>query len=608
MRDAALSLSKLKGTNGNGDGNGNTATLDQANHKVQSAQSALAKLREQTDAIQKRLLEHRTAVLSYSLSRLESILKPGPNPSGMGASGRTTPANNGFRGGDGGGFSGDISPTSAVTNMSMSGRARFEGAHFFAGHAEAKVPNMPKQFRSMAQVDEQLANVEEQLRASQAENEALTGEVETLRVERTQGNARLVEADTTISGLRNELSRTAIMGKKVRSLEDEKRQWEEQRTQMEIELGELSKGKNSVRVMEQELREVRETLARERKEREAERQALEDERMDEAARMQAEIDELREKEAAAASSRSSDVELDMASERLQALIRTHGIALSPAQRRDMSVMVLINALGGYLDSVKEEMHTRRAEKDELESTRRRLESELTLASERHDALLKEAEDAKREVERSKETVHRHVPSKSNSLHSDPGSSNGSGGRASEDMDRIMSTLRTLWCLLPSRETRAAKTSYGRAGSPTSPLRLNNSHSGFGSRLGDSPSPSLSDLDVRALKALYDPRSNSPSPIFNTLSNPNDFNIDEFGQRIQALVADDRAIIERLLRFAQAHDLLKNNAERAQKLAQESSMGLETYSRQVKALEERNQILVAKHTTLWVSNLNLSEPS
>ncbi|KAH8988708.1 hypothetical protein EDB86DRAFT_2945634 [Lactarius hatsudake] len=54
----------------------------------------------------------------------------------------------------------------------------------------------------------------------------------------------------------------------------------------------------------------------------------------------------------------------------------------------------------------------------------------------------------------------------------------------------------------------------------------------------------------------------------------------------ALIADDRALMERLIRFAQAHDLLKKNAERAQKLAQDSNAALETYQRQVRALEEQ----------------------
>jgi hypothetical protein len=57
--------------------------------------------------------------------------------------------------------------------------------------------------------------------------------------------------------------------------------------------------------------------------------------------------------------------------------------------------------------------------------------------------------------------------------------------------------------------------------------------------------------------------------------------------------DDKALIERLVRFAQAHDLLKKNAERAQKLAQEGNSAMETYQKQVKILEERNMGMNAR---------------
>ncbi|KAH9174501.1 hypothetical protein EDB89DRAFT_1951208 [Lactarius sanguifluus] len=45
-------------------------------------------------------------------------------------------------------------------------------------------------------------------------------------------------------------------------------------------------------------------------------------------------------------------------------------------------------------------------------------------------------------------------------------------------------------------------------------------------------------------------------------------------------------MECLIRFAQAHDLLKKNAEHAQKLAQDSNAVLETYQCQVRTLEEQ----------------------
>ena len=65
--------------------------------------------------------------------------------------------------------------------------------------------------------------------------------------------------------------------------------------------------------------------------------------------------------------------------------------------------------------------------------------------------------------------------------------------------------------------------------------------------------------------------------------------------MQALIADDRALMERLIRFAQVHDLFKKNAERAQKLAQDSNAALEIYQRQVQKLQEQ----LARSDNLYV---------
>jgi hypothetical protein len=105
------------------------------------------------------------------------------------------------------------------------------------------------------------------------------------------------------------------------------------------------------------------------------------------------------------------------------------------------------------------------------------------------------------------------------------------------------------------------------------------------------------MDVRALKTLYTPgvsgpsaggpadRAATPPPPPTTTDGMGVFSVEAFAQRVQALISDDRALMERLIRFAQAHDLLKKNAERAQKLAQDSNTALETYQRQVRTLEE-----------------------
>ena len=91
--------------------------------------------------------------------------------------------------------------------------------------------------------------------------------------------------------------------------------------------------------------------------------------------------------------------------------------------------------------------------------------------------------------------------------------------------------------------------------------------------------SIRDMDMRALKTLYTPggsgfrprsgagpcRPFSPHLPVDAASAAG-FSVEGFAMWVQALIADDRALIEKLIRFAQAHDLLKKNAERAQRLA------------------------------------------
>jgi len=163
--------------------------------------------------------------------------------------------------------------------------------------------------------------------------------------------------------------------------------------------------------------------------------------------------------------------------------------------------------------------------------------------------------------------------------------------SSEDSDFSLShtiaILQPIWAILPSPEARATKLGANsnnknfRAGSPV--------HNNSGTTAS-----SLSELDVRSLKTLYDSRHISGSP--SASSNGSEpFSIEALAQRVQALINDDKALIERLIRFAQAHDLLKKNAERAQKLAQDGNAALETYQKQVKTLEDRNISLSVQYS-------------
>jgi hypothetical protein len=157
-----------------------------------------------------------------------------------------------------------------------------------------------------------------------------------------------------------------------------------------------------------------------------------------------------------------------------------------------------------------------------------------------------------------------------------------------DVGKIMAQLQPLWSNLPSVEARASKLGSRnfRTGSPVS--------TPMSPRGG-----SLSELDVRSLKNLYDPKGYALSGKIGGA-----FSIEAFVDRVQALITDDRALIERLLRFAQAHDLLKKNAERAQKLAQDSNTALETYQKQVNMLEDRNITLLKQHAQLYVAQIDL----
>ncbi|KAH9017485.1 hypothetical protein EDB83DRAFT_2571256 [Lactarius deliciosus] len=143
---------------------------------------------------------------------------------------------------------------------------------------------------------------------------------------------------------------------------------------------------------------------------------------------------------------------------------------------------------------------------------------------------------------------------------------------------FVAILLPLSATLPSPEARA----HGSAAPRSPSLRAGT--------LG-SPGPSTSDLGVRALKSLYTvpwqryhvyqrqrqrclrraaqsgPGHTLRSPVVDGGgSGPGTFRVEAFALRVQALIADDRALMECLIRLAQAHDLLKKNVERAQKRA------------------------------------------
>jgi chromosome segregation ATPase len=318
------------------------------------------------------------------------------------SSGRETPA---YQNASLNGIANDFSPTSAVTNMSSSYRPKFEGAHLFAGHSDATVPPMPKVIRSVTQMnelEERLAAAEEALEESRLQEEELRKEAAALRQQKNAAeddiNSKLQEADTTISGLRAELHRMSSTGKRLRQLEDEKRKWQDERAQMERDFtvkDQSTISRDEIIRKDTELSLLRETLERERKQREEEKHAWEDEKLDDMARLQQEMEDAR-----ADASRNADRELDVVAEQLQAIIKTHNVVLSPSQRRSSSLTALTDAIGSHMESMKDSTKG----KEDWDSARRALERDLKASLDRRDKLSQEVEDARKEREAARKEI------------------------------------------------------------------------------------------------------------------------------------------------------------------------------------------------------------
>ncbi|KAI0030674.1 Up-regulated during septation-domain-containing protein [Vararia minispora EC-137] len=256
-----------------------------------------------------------------------------------------------------------------------------------------------------------------------------------------------------------------------------------------------------------------------------------------------------DEEREALSQRARD-ELDVARDALRSLIDRHGV---PLFARDNSLATYVDALGRHLAAAG------------------------APEAQRADALAVQLDAARAELDAARAELGRLE---------DPASPERTPSAPlpfATDAQAIVALLRPLWDTLPSPETRAAK--FG--GSAPRPFRAGSPPS------ARSPSsPSISEMDVRTLKGLYSPSGSTTSPPSAGNTSPDEkdrerpFSVEAFVARVHALVADDRALIERLVRFAQAHDLLRRNAERAQKLAQDSGGALETYQKQVEILERR----------------------
>lgn len=607
IRDAAVSLSKVNQSNKKMSKQ-TEEQLESANRRVDIAQKELWRVSERVNEINKRLLEHRAGVLSYSVRSMEKKMSPssinGHTPPNHRDSGYETPNR-----------SLSLSPT--ATSIADSPFSKFDGAHFFAGHADAIVPTRQRSPDSVAReilsLEEKLKAATDSLKAAGQKQAEMAKELSHLKFEKeqveTMMDIELQNAQDTICALEQEMPKIESLENEFQDLLEEKRDWEREREeryqqlsalQDELEALELSNAQAagnestlaqareaSQQLLEDknaELRQLQEEWEQDRLAWENERARLEDEKLEDLARLQEEMDRVREEDVSLLQKATESLEEGQTL--IQALVHKHSV---PLFSRELSLRALLSSVDLYLERVGSKPDLGM----ELEETRKKLDEEVL----RREALLHDLEEARREREDARkearivaQKMKEQMESGNSTIHSPVTPTANFPTEFKGDAAKIVAILQPIWAMLPSPEARAAKFNIQRqfrTGSPTASAPSSPSSLGH-----NNTAKSLSDLDVRSLKSLYDLRLGASSS-----SNPGTFTVEAFAARVQALVADDRSLIERLLRFAQAHELLKKNADRAQKLAQEGSTALETYQKQVRMLEDRNMIMMARYAGL-----------
>ncbi|KAG2060355.1 hypothetical protein BDR06DRAFT_927171 [Suillus hirtellus] len=620
IRDAALSLSKVniahkKVSKATDD------QLDAAERRVNAAQTELWRVSERANEVERKLLEHRTGVLGFSVAKMERKMTPSGDASGLNTPNRSSAF----------GF---------ATTTSPPPKARFDGAHLFAGHADAQIPKAPPSVNDVVALEDKLRAATEALSIANQKQAEMARELSHLRLEKEQIETtmgmELQTAEETVAALEQEFPRLEELNAKCQGLLEERAQWEKDKTELAAREKEVERLERRLEVLEEQsgeatemeraLSDMREKCDAElqkkyeevaalkmewedaKEEWEAEKAVMEEDKLAELGALQDELEDAREEWVAertalqenkftelgalqdeldnAKAGGEARAELDEVTEALRTIMQLHGIQISP----DTSLQGLLASVASHLEMLAAALqgHSDRHARlgDEL---RVHVENNETLSKDL-DAVRLERDNAQLEVQSLESRVKELIDT--SSTPSEPPVEY--TGEAAD----IIAILQPIWNILPAPELRASKLNSKRH------LRNPSMVSNNG---GSSPLPSpskstLSDMDVRALKTLYDTRPQPPTPTSTTSRSPpkqskGTFSVEAFVSRVQALVIDDRALIDRLIRFAQAHDLLKKNAERAQKLAQESNTALETYQRQVLTLERQNASLVSKQNAL-----------
>ena len=400
-----------------------------ANRKVDTARAELTRISERFTEVQRRLWEHRSGVLSYTVTKLEKELRPSSQANGD-VSGRCTPANGRNR-------SGEPSPSSSFSGTSRI-PSKFEGPHFFAGHEGAALPPVPKlpAAAAAAAFEERLKSLEESLAASRRAEEDLKADLKRVRLQKSELEsslgAQLQTAEEEITKLQDEVEQMQQMREQLDEIMGENRELATRKRELQAEVGEhsrqlreveermealqreqgraegmenvLAQVKQSAKLeldrKNEELRAIKEQITQEREDWIKERQTLEDEKLEDLSQLQQELEGSQARDAVSA--RIAEEELEVASRTLQTLVQTHRILTMGGEG---SLPSLVAAVGAHMEALAEENSKKAKVQDDWDTLRRKLEDDLRASLDRRDKLGQEVETARNEREEARKEVH-----------------------------------------------------------------------------------------------------------------------------------------------------------------------------------------------------------
>ena len=411
IRDAALSLCKVNASNTKVSQQ-NTDQLNAANARVDSVQKEYWKVSNRANEVYKKLMEHRAGVLSSSVRLMEKKLSP--QLADDDSSNRSTL----------------IGHVSTSSTGAMPSKSRFDGAHLFAGHADAIVPKRQLSAEAAAAeiafLDEKLKAVKHSLTAAGKKQAEMTRELSMVRLEKqeveTMMGMDLQAAKETITARDKEILRLEMLDSEVQQLLEEKGLWEQERTElleqavdMKTKTGEVAgdvekmmadireNGRRQLEEKESQIQMVKQQWEADRKAWQRERADLEDEKMEDLARLQDEMERLRE---------DDDQVLQQAGEELNAglstsqhLIEKYGIELLS---NDSSLQELLNAIDMHILTVHTKLETHARAESEWDVLRSRLEDEVRSGLDKMETLSRELEDARRGRDAGRDTLTRKV--------------------------------------------------------------------------------------------------------------------------------------------------------------------------------------------------------